>query len=110
MKKKLVYLLWFISAGLSVSLPDLAFAHNLEKHGGSNADIKTLLQPDNDLSSWEHVLIYSINGLLLLSALILISMLILRKKTGKILVFFLLALAADYLIVLHYGSLLDLLG
>lgn len=109
MKKKLVDLFWLLILGLTTFQPQPAFAHNVEKQTGK-VDVKSLLQPDDDLSRWEYVLIYSTNGLLLLFSIILISMLIRRKKPGKILVFFLLVLAADYFIVLHYGSLLDLLG
>lgn len=109
MKKKLVDLLWLLILGFTTFLPQRALAHNLEKQTGK-VDVNALLQPDDDLSKWEHVLIYSLNGLLLFFSIILISMLIRRKKPGKILVFFLLALVADYFLVLHYGSFLDLLG
>jgi hypothetical protein len=85
------------------------YAHNLEKHGG-HVDVKHLLQPDDDLSKWEHIFLYAVNSLLILFSIILISMLIRRKKTGKILILFLLMLAIDYVIVLHYESVLDLLG
>lgn len=100
-------LLIFLLLLLALSQP--AYAHNLEKHSGK-IDVKSLLAPDDDLSTWEHWMLYSVNGLLVLFSIILISMLIRRKKPGKILVFFLLLLVADYAIVVHYGSLLDLIG
>jgi hypothetical protein len=97
--------LFFILA----TIPIPTFAHNLVKKGG-HVDVKELLLPDDDISQWEKVLLYGVNGLLILFSIILISMLIHRKKSGVIFILFLLFLAIDYLIVVHYGSLLDLLG
>ncbi|MDP4083748.1 MAG: hypothetical protein Q8934_03935 [Bacillota bacterium] len=85
------------------------YAHFVEKPSG-HVDVRELLLPDDDLTLWEKILIYCIDGLLIILALTLISMLLRRKKVGKILILFLVVLAIDYVIVLHYGSILDLLG
>lgn len=94
------------------SIPFLShpvYAHYIEKPSG-HVDVKELLLPDDDLTIWGKVLIYSVDGLLIILAITLISMLIRRKKTGKILILFLLVLVMDYFLVLHYGSVFDLLG
>ncbi|MGG5255359.1 hypothetical protein ACQYAD_18190 [Neobacillus sp. SM06] len=109
MKTKRVSVLFFLVFTVSSVWAQPFFAHNLEKRG-SNGSVEAMLQPNKHLSIWEHILLYSVNGLLLFFSIILISMLLRRKKPGKILVFFLLTLAIGYMIILRYGSMSDLLG
>ncbi|MDP4162482.1 MAG: hypothetical protein Q8898_05195 [Bacillota bacterium] len=109
MKTKKICSLFLSFALLISAFSHIAYAHNIENRG-SHVDIKTLLLPDDDLSQTEKFFIYSIDVLLIISALILISRLVLRKKTGVFLFLFLALLTIDYLIIFHYGNLLDLVG
>lgn len=85
------------------------YAHFEGKPSG-HVNVNDLLKPNRDITFLEKIGIYFVDGLLIILALALISMLIRRKKIGKILVFFLIVLIIDCFIVLHYGSAFDLLG